>query len=110
MQPKVITNRTQYPGMPENLPSISIVIPFESKMNTKKGLNLILLAAANKEEKELMKNYPESQALPLIKKLYSLINNLNCNTHNKSIAIFVSSLTAKVYYYNHSDKKMNNHK
>jgi hypothetical protein len=102
--------QTQYPGIPENLPCISIIIPFESRMNTKTGMNFMLSAAATKEESDLIKNYPEYQARPLINKLRSLIKKMKYNTHDKSIAIFVSSLAAKVYYFNHSDREMNNYK
>ncbi len=107
---KVTMSHTLYPGMPENLPRISIIIPFESRMNTKTGMKFMLSAAATKEESKLIKNYPENQARPLINKLRSLIKNLKYNTHDKSIAIFVSSLVAKVYYFNHSQREMNNHK
>ena len=96
--------------IPENFPRISIVIPFESKMNTKAGMKRILSAATAIEEKELMKNYSEDQATLVIKKLHILLANLKGNTHNKSIAIFVSPLAAKVFYFNHSARVMSNYR
>jgi hypothetical protein len=107
MQPKIM-NYTQSPRTP--LPRISLIIPFESRMNTQAGMNFMLSAAADKAEKELMKNYVESEAMPVIKKLRSLIKNVKHNTHNQSIAIFVSSLAGSVYYFKHSGKEMSNYR
>ena len=108
MKPKTTNNRTQYPGIPDGLPSISIVIPFEQQMGTKTGMEVILSAAVGNEEKELMKNYSEAEARPLIIKLRSLVKNIKHNKLNKSIAIFVSSLASKVYYFKYSAMEMNN--
>ena len=100
---------THYPGIPDNLPCISIIIPFEPRMNTTKGLNCMLSAAAEKEEIEIMKNYPEGEGISLIKKLHTLMKNMKFKTGNKSIAILVSSLSEKVYYFNYSEKKLSNY-
>ena len=69
----------------------------------------MLAAAASKEEAALMKNYPEEQAMPLIYKLRNLIENLDYNTHNMSIGIFVSLLASKVCYFNYNYREMNNY-
>ena len=98
-----------YPEMPdptEYLPRISLVIPFELKMNKKPELDAILTSAANKVEKELKKNYREEKVMPVIEKLRRLIKDIH-DPHNKSIGIFVSPLMERVYYFNYSDSLKN---
>ena len=68
----------------------------------------MLLAATEKEEIKIMKNYPEGQGISLIKKLHIFMKDLKYKTGNKSIAIFVSLLSEKVYYFNYSEKKLSN--
>lgn len=76
----------------------------------------MLSAAAEEEEIKLMKNYPEGQGIPLIKKLYNLIDGVKLiddvkyKTKNKSIAIFVSSFSERLYYFDYSDKEMTNYR
>ena len=89
----------QRPDMPEDLPSVSLIIPFEPKMNNKTELNDRLKTAADKIEKELVQSYSEEKARPVIKKLRRLTQDFNYNGHNKNIAIFVSPLIEKVYYF-----------
>jgi hypothetical protein len=83
----------------DNLPQISLIIPFESKMNKKSELDYMLTTAADKIEKELKESYPEEKAMPVIKKLRTLIKGFNYTEHRKSIAIFISPVTEKVYYF-----------
>ena len=105
MKPK-FTN-TQYPDIPENFPSVSIIIPFESKMSTTTGLHSILAAAISKEEKKLIQQFPEAEAQPIIAKLNSLVRNLEGKRH-LSIGIFVSAHASRVYYFNYSDPEIQN--
>lgn len=107
MQSKFPVNLPQSPGIPKKTPRISIIIPFESKMNSKKGLDLMLSIETGKAEKELMKEYPDGDAIPVLEKLHRLVLNLDYKSH-KSIAIFVSPLAEKIYYFNYSDKKLEN--
>jgi len=83
---------------PKYLPCISLIMPFEPKMNLKVELAHKLKIAADKIENELLDNYTEARAMPVIKKLREVLKDLNYNTHKKSIAIFVSSVIQKVYY------------
>ena len=89
-------------GIPEDFPFISIIIPFEPKMNIKSGFDTIITEVASKTEREVMKSYPESEAMPVIQKMYQVLHNLDLNKHKKqSIGIFVSPLLEKVYYFNY---------
>ena len=89
-------------SIPEDFPFISIIIPFEPKMNIKSGFDTIINDAAAKTEKELLKSYPESKAAPVLQKMYHVLHNLDLNKHKKqSIGIFVSPLLEKVYYFHY---------
>ena len=89
-------------GIPEDLPFISIIIPFEPKMNFKSGFDTIISEVVSKTEKEVLKSYPEREAIPVIQKMRQLLDNLDTNKHKKqSIGIFVSPLLEKVYYFNY---------
>ncbi len=83
---------------PHYLPAISIIQPFEPMMSSKSELEFKLKRAVEKVESQLMTNYSIDKALPLLLRLNFLIHNLNYNTHKKSIAIFLSPVTEKVYY------------
>ena len=99
-----------YPDIPddaESLPRISIVIPFEPKMNKTEGLLNILTTAADKTENELRKKYPAEKVMPVIIKLRELIKDIHYESHNKSIAIFISPLTEKVYQFTYNDSLKN---
>ena len=79
-------------------PAVSIIFPFEPKMNLKTELAHSLKTAADKVEVELRENYPDEMARLVMQKLRVIIKNLNFNTHKKSIAIYVSPVFEKVLY------------
>jgi len=83
---------------PQYLPAVSIVLPFKPMMSSKSELESKLKRAVKKVELQLMDNYTVDKALPVLLKLNFLIQNINYNTHKKSIAIFISPVTEKVYY------------
>lgn len=102
-----LNNNTEYPDIPEKFPSISIVIPFETKMSTTTGLHTILATAVSTEEKKLLQSFPEDEARPVINKLHDLVRNLKGTKRYQSVGIFVSPHTSKVYYFNYSDNGIN---
>ena len=106
MQPKI--NKIHYPGIPENFPCISIIIPFELKMSTTAGLHAVLAEAVSREEEKLRQSFSQEEATPVIAKLHSLIRNLEGNPHHLSLGIFVSPLSSKVYYFNYTDNELKN--
>src|SRR5688572_15934023 len=79
-------------------PAVSIILPFEPKMGSKKELSHSLKIAAGNVEKELLENYPRETAILVMQKLRAVIKDLNFNTHKKSIAIYVSPVFEKVLY------------
>jgi hypothetical protein len=106
--PQIMPLKTtkDYPDIPddmESLPRISIIIPFEPRMNKKSELLNVLWSAADKAVTELKENFPEEKAMPVIIKLRRLIEGIHYEEHNKSIAIFVSPVTEKVYYFTYNN-------
>ena len=102
MYPEINQNNYEESGLPEDLPFISIIIPFEPRMAIKSGFDNIIKKVAAKTEKEVMSSYPENKATPVIKKMHHALYNLDVNKHKKqSIGIFVSPLLEKVYYFNY---------
>lgn len=79
-------------------PSISIILPFEPKMNLETELLYSLKIATKKVEDELLAQYPDEMSSLLMAKLHTLVTNINFNTYKKSIAIFVSPVFEKVLY------------
>ena len=79
-------------------PAVSIILPFEPKMNLKTELAYSLKLAVRKVEEELQAQYPDEISLLIMGKLNKIVNNLNFNTHKKSLALFVSPLFEKVLY------------
>jgi len=88
---------------------IETLLPFESKLNKKTELGCTLTAAADKIERDLMASYPEEKVTPVVKKLRTIIKDFNYKGHNKSIAIFVSPLIEKVYYFTNTGIQQNAH-
>lgn len=82
----------------QNMPAVSIILPFEAKMSLKNELQYKLKLALAEVERKLMRNFSADQALPVLGKLQHAMQNLNYNTHKKSVAIFVSSGMEKVFY------------
>lgn len=87
------------PGAVKNLPLVSLVFPFELKMNEQLPLTNMLTLSADDVEKKLASKYPEEMVGPVIKKLRNLIAGIICRQDKMSICILVSPLTEKVYYF-----------
>ena len=79
-------------------PAISIILPFEPKMNAKSDLAQRLKFAVDKVDREVRQNYHADVADLVIQKLRKIVKGLNLNTFKKSIAIYVSPVFEKVLY------------
>ncbi|HEX4956801.1 MAG TPA: hypothetical protein VFV46_01380 [Lacibacter sp.] len=79
-------------------PAVSVILPFEPKMNLKTEVSHALKIATDKAATEILHNYPGELGRLVVHKLYTIIQNLNYNTHKKSIAIYVSPVFEKVLY------------
>lgn len=106
-----MTNDIDYPDMPgtaESEPQVSLILPFELKMNNEKGLCELLTLSADKIENELKLKYSEERTKPVIKKLRQVISEIHCQPKNQSIGIFVSPLHEKVYFFTGTRALKNN--
>ena len=83
---------------PHYLPCISMILPFEPKMSIEIELRQRLKIAEQKVAQQIRELYPSDRAEPVLQKLHQLIDELNFDTHKKSIALFVSPLLEKVHY------------
>lgn len=81
-------------------PSVSIFMPFNPKMEMKNKIAVSLAKAREKVEAELNERFGDDMSLLVIQKLRAIIKNLDFNTHNKSLAIFLSPVFEKIYYLN----------
>ena len=90
------------PDFEECLPRISLIIPYSPKRNSQAALNSWLTLEADRIEKDLMKNYCTEKTTLIIKKLRLLIEGISVRSE-KSIGIFLSPCSEKVYYFTPTD-------
>jgi len=84
---------------PENPgPCVSIMMPFEPKMQEKTRLQQRLRGAVQIAEEQLLAQYPPYKADLVVKKIWSLIDSIDYNTYRKSIVLFISPAIEKLYY------------
>jgi hypothetical protein len=81
-------------------PAVSIILPFNPKMDSKRALNNSLRMAAHKVVNDLYKNFRRDISTLVVQKLESLFSTLNFSTNRVSIAIYVSPVFEKVLYLN----------
>lgn len=79
-------------------PSVSIIMPFEPKVNAKTELNQQFRIVVDNVKRELKKNYSEELTTLVVTKLKQVIAQLNFSTFRKSIALYVSPVFEKVLY------------
>ena len=79
-------------------PAVSIILPFETKINMKSELKQALKIVSDKVELTIQKSYTEETCSIIMKKLRNIIENVNYETDKKGIAIFVSIIFEKVFY------------
>ena len=80
-------------------PRYSILIPFCPSMGNLKLLFNLLKTAVDKAEKEILIRYSKEQGFPLIKGLRELIKGIKPVRNEKTLAIFVSEFSKKIYYF-----------
>lgn len=83
---------------PKYFPSVSLIIPIESKINQQTELEYKLKNLYHKIETDLNKNFSSEKAIPVLNKLSKIIEQVDFQSTKKSIAIYVSPLVDKIYY------------
>ena len=79
-------------------PAVSIIMPFETRINLKKELTHALKTAADKVEKELHDLYPDDISTVVMKKLRNILKEVKFDSGKKSVAIYVSPIFQKMIY------------
>ena len=97
MNPDIVLQQTRINPEIKYLLAVSIVFPVQALIPKNQLENRLKLLELKAEER-LATLYSEKQTTPLITKLKHIIGNLDFRTHKKGIAIFVSSVSEKVYY------------
>ena len=79
-------------------PAISIILPFEPKMEAKSEILDRLNASLEKVQRVISANHRDELGSLVMQKLKTIFKNLNYSTYKKSIAIYVSPIFEKVLY------------
>jgi len=82
----------------EVVPCVSILMPFEPKMTSKKELHQKIDIVARTVGSELSLRFSPEQSEEIIRRLSRVLSSLNYLTYKRSIAIFISRSTERVYY------------
>ena len=105
---KSLKKDLEMPNAAHSFPQISLVFPFELKMNQEIPLTDMLTLAADKEEKRLALKYPEERVGPVMKKLRHIIEGIHCRQDKMSLCLLVSPLTEKAFYFTPTRELSNN--
>ncbi len=79
-------------------PVVSLFMPFEPKMAAKSEIVYKLQLLEQEAEQKLIAGYSYSTAEPVLKRLKTVVKNLDYSTHKKSVGIYVSAEGEKVFY------------
>jgi hypothetical protein len=79
-------------------PAISIVMPFDPKVTPRDQLERNLQEVVSEVSTEMETRYSREYAYPFLSVLRKLVAGLNYSTYKRSIAIFISASTSKLYY------------
>jgi hypothetical protein len=96
------TDSRENPAELQANPCITLIIPYESKLKNKTHLDSLLRLKADETEKELLNCYPMETVSPLVSKLRNMLKTVHCAGQGKTIGIFVSPSSEKVYYFSPS--------
>lgn len=89
----------------EGQPRYSLIIAFSPAMRNPKLLLNLLTTAGARAEKDILLKYSEDQASPLISKLRDAIHEVQSVPDEKTLAIFVSRDSKKIYYFSPTERE-----
>jgi hypothetical protein len=79
-------------------PAVSMILPFNPKMSSRKNIMSTLRIALTEIEDKLHSQFPEEMSTLVLQKLQCMIGKLDFSTHSLSIAIFISPVFEKLLY------------
>lgn len=80
-------------------PRYSLIIPFSPAMRNPKLLLSLLTSAGERAENDILLKYSKEEATPLINMLRDALREVANIPEEKTLAIFVSQFSKKVYYF-----------
>jgi len=88
----------EVPEQVYHFPAVTVILPFNPKMDSKRALSNSLSMAVRKVEHDLYENFPDEISALVMQKLESVFSNLDFRTHTISVAIYLSPVFEKVLY------------
>ncbi|NCI52065.1 hypothetical protein GWC95_19225 [Sediminibacterium roseum] len=85
-------------GLFVDMPSVSMILPFNPKMNSKTLINEAIQRAVQKVTSALNGRYSGIMVELVLEKLNAVLSGLNYSTHKSSLAIYISPVFEKVLY------------
>lgn len=82
----------------QEMPSVSIILPFNPKMTAKSVISDALGNVVQKISSELNGKYSGILVELVLEKLHAALSGLNYSTHKNSIAVYISPVFEKVLY------------
>lgn len=80
--------------------TLSLLIPFEQKVNTKAKIEGRIHRLVEQAEKQLMEHLPKQQVKLILSHLQRVIESLDYGTHKKSVALMATPTMGRAYYWN----------
>jgi len=98
MNPNISTEIRELMNVADLQPSLSIILPFETKISLKTETAHALKVAADRAETLLLQDYTADQSQLVMHKLKKLINDLVIPVGKTGVAIYVSPQVARVIF------------
>ena len=93
-----VSEVSQAPSLVQQLPVISLLIPFEPKMMSSSELQQKMKSVLSEVKGRLKEEYSHAEVSEMMLKLNNIVSHLDYHTYKRSVAIFVSPVIEKVYY------------
>ncbi len=98
MKTLIVETKNNVMAHTHHFPAVSLIMPFNPKMSSKKVISNALRMASVTIENDLQEHFPEDMGNLVMQKLQSVLNNLDFSTHSTSIAVYVSPVFEKLLY------------
>lgn len=104
MQTRLAPDIKEVIGKIPFLPAITIIMPFNPKMDTSRSTQDLITSIKKKVNKMVIENYDDDLGILVLQKFDMILKRLNYSTPYESVAIFVSPVFEKVLYLNYPVK------
>lgn len=98
MHPAKQTDTKDRNSFLSDMPSVSLILPFNPKMTSKSVIRESINRSVQKITSELNNRYSGLMVELVLEKLHAVLSGLNYSTHKSSIAVYISPVFEKVLY------------